>query len=166
MIKLLDSALAEALCHAAKESPRKRSHHNLHPELTDPVQRLCIALEPGTYLRPHRHPQSNKWELMLILAGRVGLLLFDDEGEVVRRIELADGGRVRGLEIPPNTWHSLFPIDDPALILEIKEGHYLPTAPVDFAPWSPVEGSPSAPAFVAWSGEAVVGDRYTGALHL
>lgn len=163
MIKLLDSTLFDGLHRAAKESPRRRSHHNLHPELSDPVQRLCIALEPSTYLRPHRHPQSNKWELMLVLGGRVGLLLFDDEGKVIRRIELTVDGPVPGLEIPPNTWHSLFPINGPALILEIKEGPYLPTAPENFALWSPEEGSSSAPVFVAWSLDARVGDRFPGA---
>lgn len=40
---------------AAATSPRLRAHRNFHPELSDPVQRLAIAMEPGTYIRPHRH---------------------------------------------------------------------------------------------------------------
>ncbi len=27
-------------------------NHNLHQELADPIQRLAIAMEPGTYIRP------------------------------------------------------------------------------------------------------------------
>ncbi|HIC0138358.1 TPA: WbuC family cupin fold metalloprotein, partial [Enterobacter hormaechei] len=42
----------------AANSPRLRAHHNFHPELSDPVQRLAIAMEPGTYVRPHRHPHT------------------------------------------------------------------------------------------------------------
>ncbi len=34
----------------AANSPRLRAHHNFHPELSDPVQRLAIAMEPGTAL--------------------------------------------------------------------------------------------------------------------
>ncbi|EBF7750491.1 cupin fold metalloprotein, WbuC family, partial [Salmonella enterica] len=30
----------------AANSPRLRAHHNFHPELSDPVQRLAIAMEP------------------------------------------------------------------------------------------------------------------------
>ncbi|EMX0805176.1 WbuC family cupin fold metalloprotein [Klebsiella pneumoniae] len=37
---------------AAVQSPRLRAHRNFHPELSDSVQRLAIAMEPGTYVRP------------------------------------------------------------------------------------------------------------------
>ncbi|MGV8352525.1 WbuC family cupin fold metalloprotein, partial [Pseudomonas aeruginosa] len=40
---------------AAASAPRLRAHRNFHPELSDPIQRLAIAMEPGTYIRPHRH---------------------------------------------------------------------------------------------------------------
>lgn len=30
-------------------------NHNLHNELADPIQRLAIAMEPATYIRPLRH---------------------------------------------------------------------------------------------------------------
>lgn len=38
---------------AAARSPRLRAHRNFHPELTDPVQRLAIAMETG-----HLHSPS------------------------------------------------------------------------------------------------------------
>ncbi len=37
---------------AAASAPRLRAHRNFHPELSDPIQRLAIAMEPGTYIRP------------------------------------------------------------------------------------------------------------------
>lgn len=71
---------------AAANAPRLRAHRNLHPELSDPVQRLAIAMEPGTYVRPHRHPHT--FELLLPLRGRFVVLNFDDQGVVTpsRRI--------------------------------------------------------------------------------
>ncbi|MGL4356718.1 MAG: WbuC family cupin fold metalloprotein [Aeromonas popoffii] len=39
----------------AAHSPRQRMNHNLHNGLTDPIQRLAIAMEPATYIRPLRH---------------------------------------------------------------------------------------------------------------
>jgi len=46
-MKHIDSALMDSLIKQAKESPRQRAHFNFHPELNDPVQRLCMAIEPG-----------------------------------------------------------------------------------------------------------------------
>ena len=43
----------QQLSEEAAKSPRLRANRNLHPELSDPVQRLAIAMEPGTYVRPH-----------------------------------------------------------------------------------------------------------------
>ncbi|CAH5627197.1 Tryptophan synthase subunit beta like protein [Klebsiella pneumoniae] len=61
---------------AAASAPRLRAHRNFHPELSDPIQRLAIAMEPGTYIRPHRHRHT--FELLLPLKGRFVVLNFDD----------------------------------------------------------------------------------------
>ncbi|PJB05525.1 MAG: cupin fold metalloprotein, WbuC family, partial [Hydrogenophilales bacterium CG_4_9_14_3_um_filter_59_35] len=99
-MKRIDKILLTTLSTQAAASPRKRAHHNLHPQLDDKVQRLCIAMEPGTYVRPHRHNQPETWEILLILSGAVALLIFDDSGRVLERIELAAGGEVTAVEIP------------------------------------------------------------------
>lgn len=156
----LDTRLFHDLLRQAKGDSRQRSHYNLHPELSDPVQRLCIGLEPGTYLRPHKHPEIHRWELILAISGTVVMLLFDDAGMVTERLELADQGDLRGVELSPDTWHALFPIGEPAVILEVKQGPYVPTPPENFAPWSPAEDSPEARSFVAWSRTAGVGDHF------
>ena len=80
MFKHIDNALLDSLVAKAKESPRKRAHHNLHPELSDPVQRLCIAMEPETYVRPHRHSDPETWEVLMILRGSLALNIFDEKG--------------------------------------------------------------------------------------
>lgn len=66
-----------AMSEQAASVPRLRAHRTLHEELSDPVQRLAIAMEPGTYIRPHRHPQT--WELLTPLRGRFVVLQFNDE---------------------------------------------------------------------------------------
>jgi len=43
-IKLDDNFFQQLVLDASK-SPRKRSHYNLHKEMNEPVQRLCIVLE-------------------------------------------------------------------------------------------------------------------------
>lgn len=161
MDKLIDTQLFSRLNQRAQESPRLRSHHNLHPNLEDPVQRLCIALEPGTYVRPHKHPEDYKWEMMLILSGKVVLLLFDDNGSVTDRLELDEQGPIKGIELPPNTWHTLYPENGAAVTIEIKQGPFTPMAPKNFASWAPEEGSDEAQRFLQWAKTANTSMRYS-----
>jgi len=156
----LTNSFYDKLLLQAHESPRKRSHYNLHKELTEPVQRLCIALVKGTYVRPHYHPQSNKWELMLVLRGAVSLVIFDNEGKVLEKLLLSQGDELSGIELEPNTWHTVCPLTDEAVILEVKEGPFTPTKESDFAVWAPAEGDEKVVAFLNWQEGANTGDSY------
>ena len=51
----LDAALLDELCARARSVPRLRAHHNLHDSPEAPAHRLLVAMEPGSYVRPHRH---------------------------------------------------------------------------------------------------------------
>ncbi|HLW73476.1 MAG TPA: WbuC family cupin fold metalloprotein, partial [Gammaproteobacteria bacterium] len=51
-MKIIDRLLVATLHHKAANAPRLRTHHNLHPSHDDPIQRMCMAMEPGTYVRP------------------------------------------------------------------------------------------------------------------
>jgi cupin fold WbuC family metalloprotein len=61
MMKLLDNATLTELLATAADSPRRRANHNIHPVLEDPVQRFFNAMQPGTYVRPHRHSMPPRW---------------------------------------------------------------------------------------------------------
>ena len=156
-MKRIDQTLLTTLSTQAATSPRKRAHHNLHPQLDDPVQRLCIAMEPGTYVRPHRHMQPETWEILLILSGAVALLIFDDSGRVLERIELTAGGEVTVVEIPANTWHAVASLKAGTVVFEVKQGPYAPISEVNYAPWSPTEGAQTE-VLEGWYHRAQVGD--------
>ena len=68
-MKTIDSLLVSRLSSAAKTNPRLRQHHNFHDKLDEPCQRLLIAMEPGSYLQPHRHLHYPKPELFVALRG-------------------------------------------------------------------------------------------------
>jgi len=157
-MKRIDKTLLAALSTQAAAAPRLRAHHNLHPQLDDPVQRLCIAMEPGTYVRPHRHMQPETWELLLILSGAVALLLFDDSGKVLERVELVAGGEVTAVEIPANTWHAVASMKTGTAVFEVKQGPYAPISEANHASWSPTEGA-AAQQLEAWYLTARMGDR-------
>lgn len=131
---------------AAANSPRLRAHRNFHPELSDPVQRLAIAMEPGTYVRPHRHPHT--FELLIPLSGRFVVLNFDDNGNVTRRVVL--GEECMALEMEAGTWHAVLSLDNGGVIFEVKHGGYQPVAPEDFAAWAPAEGETGTAELMDW----------------
>ena len=156
----LNNGFYEKLLIQAHENPRKRSHYNLHKELNEPVQRLCIALIKGTYVRPHHHPKYNKWELILALRGTVSLVIFDKEGSILEKLSLSQGNALSGIELEPNTWHTVFPLTNDAVILEVKEGPFTPTKESDFATWAPIEGEDQVISFLSWLEGANPGERY------
>jgi len=157
-MKQIDKALLDDLTAKAKSAPRKRAHFNLHPELNDPVQRLCIAMEPETYVHPHRHSDPETWEVLLILRGSLALNIFDDKGKVLERTILEAGGLVTALEFPMNTWHAPASLEPGTIVLEIKQGPYKPIAEQNLAPWAPLEGTHAASRFVDWYRSAKIGD--------
>lgn len=156
-MKRIDQTLLATLSAQAAASPRLRAHHNLHPQLDDKVQRLCIAMEPGTYVRPHRHMQPETWEILLILSGAVALLIFDKSGRVLERIDLAAGGEVTAVEIPANTWHAVASMKAGTVVFEVKQGPYAPITETNYAPWSPADGV-QAESLEGWYHHARAGD--------
>lgn len=148
----------KTLAQTAQQSPRQRANLNLHTELSDPIQRLAIAMEPGTYVRPHRHPHT--WELLYPLAGRFLVLHFDASGTVIARTVLGEDCAV--LENPAGAWHAVLSLDVGGVIFEVKHGPYTPIATQDYATWSPAEGDADAAALLAWYAQAKVGDKAPG----
>jgi len=159
MIKL-DNELFDKMMAEAEKSPRKRSHYNIHRDYSEPVQRLCIALKRGTYVRPHCHVNEESWEMIMALKGLVALLVFDVNGCIIERIELSPLDGAIGVELKPNTWHMVFPMSSEAILFEVKEGPFTPKKKSDFASWSPGEESNDAQRFLNWAMNAGVGDEY------
>jgi cupin fold WbuC family metalloprotein len=163
-MKSVTRADLAALCAAAAETPRRRLNRNLHDTLEDPIQRLLNALEPGTYVRPHRHG-GGRWETFVALSGLGAVLTFDDQGRVLDRLALgaqADDG-VLAVEIPGGTWHSVLALTPGTAMFETKPGPYRPTSDKDFAAWAPAEGDPAAPDLARWMESARPGARWPGA---
>jgi cupin fold WbuC family metalloprotein len=171
MIRLIDTALLDELSAEAKQSPRGRKNRNFHANDAQPGHRLLNAIEPGSYIMPHRHLDPNKDETMVVLRGSLGLVTFDDEGAVIdalkvspaasnqsgyasdeadlRRRVVSHGGTPMGMDIPHGTWHTVFALEPGTVFLEAKAGPYLPLTVDEKAPWAPAEGSPGVEAFLA-----------------
>lgn len=159
MLKIISTDRIKALSAEAAASPRRRCNFNLHPELADPVQRFLNAIEPGSYIRPHRHVEPTpRWELFVILCGAVAILTFDDQGRVTERIELDAQGPNVAAEIAPGDWHGLVALRAGTVLFEFKQGPYVPASAKDFAPWAPAEGEVGVAAMQERLASARAGD--------
>lgn len=147
LCRLVGPQELEALAQAARCSPRGRANLNLHPTLSDPIQRFFNLLNPGTYVRPHRH-REGRFELFLLLCGRAGVLVFDGEGNLAEAVCLAPGG-ARAVEIPGGLMHTVIALESPTLLFEVKPGPYQPLEDKDFAPWAAREGEAAARELLA-----------------
>ena len=128
------------------KSPRRRAIVRYHDH-AEPVQRMMNALEPESYVRPHRHIDPDKVEVFVVLAGRALVLQFDEDGQVKDFAVIAAEGPQRGVEIPPRTWHSVLALAPGTVLYEVIEGAFSPSTHKSYAPWAPAEGSSEAHAF-------------------
>ncbi|MBK1629627.1 hypothetical protein CKO31_02520 [Thiohalocapsa halophila] len=159
-MKIIDNDLFRTLCERADADSRRRAHHLLHASHDEPVQRMLIAIQPGTYFRPHRHSDPPKWELMLVLKGAAAWLGFDDSGTLTARHEAGAHRGAKGLEYPEGVWHALVCLAADTVLFECKQGPFAPTQPQDFAPWSPAEDDPRAGDAVRWMLRAQPGEKF------
>ena len=159
-MKLIDTALLRELSARAASSPRRRANFNLHHDLEDPVQRFLNAVEPGSYVCPHRHHMPPRHELFAAIEGRAAVLLFAPDGEVTERTEVTTGGGIRVAEIPAGAWHTLVALQPGTVLLEIKQGPYTPHTEESLASWAPREGDPACVEAERWFRTARPGDAF------
>ena len=139
--ELIDKVVAEA-----RQSPRRRMNYNFHPELSDPVQRLLNALEPWTYIRPHKH--TTKEESFVLLSGKVLAVVFNTDGTIRDHAILSRETGILGIEFEENCFHMLTSLETGSVVFEIKEGPFVPHTEGSSAPWAPLEGTPEARTFL------------------
>ena len=123
-MKLINEDLLNGVTQQAKESPRLRMNHNLHDSLEAKAQRLLNALEPGTVLPVHRHP--NTAETYILLRGKIKVMFYNDRKEMTESILLDPMAGGYGVHIPANQWHTLEVMESGTVIFEVKDGPYMP----------------------------------------
>lgn len=134
-MKLITETLLDEVTAQARKSPRLRMNYNFHESMEAPIHRMLNALEPGTYLVPHRHP--DKEEVYLVLRGSLLTILFDGEGRVMEKVTLTPSAGRYGIEIPAGAWHGIVVLEPGTVIYEIKQGPFSPLTPENIAPWAP-----------------------------
>lgn len=149
MVRPIHRALLAELAAEAAASPRRRKNRNFHPGDDHPAHRLLNAMEPDSYIPPHRHLDPLKDETMVVLQGRLVLVTFDEAGTITGRLVAGPGEDTLGFDIPHGTYHTTYALDPATVFLEAKAGPYRPLVDAERAPWAPAEGSVDAAGYLA-----------------
>jgi cupin fold WbuC family metalloprotein len=152
--KLFEAKFFDALTATAFNSPRLRQHRNIHVDYQDNCQRLFNAIEPGSYIRPHRHALDPRDELLVAIRGVMVLITFDNLGEVKNIVKLTtekfDVGSCSAIEVSPLEWHTVIALRPGSILLEVKAGPFDPSKPKEPAEWAPPENSVEATKYLKY----------------
>jgi cupin fold WbuC family metalloprotein len=160
-MKIFTAEYLNGLTIQAQANQRKRQHMNIHESYEEPCQRLFNAIEPNSYIRPHRHADDPKEELLIAVRGMMALVTFDDQGTVIASLcfgsEKNGSALAVGVEVPVNIWHTVIALEPGCILLEVKSGPFEPNNAKEFAPWAPEEGSSAAQPYLERLAESIAG---------
>jgi len=145
---VIDTKILENLSLKAKETPRKRINLNYHSGDSDLLQRFLNAMEPSTYVRPHKHDNPDKREIFIVLRGTIAIVIFDDNGKITDYAMMNRKNGAYGVEIPSKTWHTLVSLEENSVLYEVKDGPYDVNTDKQFADWAPEENSDKAQKYL------------------
>jgi cupin fold WbuC family metalloprotein len=142
-IATVGAADIETVRNAVAKTPKRRARINAHPGRDDDLHEMIIAIEPGSYIRPHKHP--GKSEAFHIIEGAVDIVVFTETGDIDQIVSLA----AKGGEAPfyyrmskPH-FHTLIIRSELLVVHEITNGPFRPEGTV-FATFAPEEGDVTA----------------------
>jgi len=141
--QLSEKQIEEGL-EASRKSPRKRMILPIHRKQSAEVQRLINFLQPGTYIRPHKHPLDHATETIVVLKGAIRFFTLNDEGDILTDQILKSEPIPGVIDIEPNTWHTFVVLDEDTILFECKKGPYNAKTDKEFAKWTPDESDPKA----------------------
>jgi cupin fold WbuC family metalloprotein len=141
---VIDDGLIERALAASRASPRGRIILPFHRSHDEVFHRMLNAMQPGSYVQPHRHVTPPKAESILVVRGAIRLVSFTNEGAIEQRLTLRPATGPCGADVRPGLFHTFFALEPDSVVFEAKPGPYEPASDKDFASWAPPEGSVNA----------------------
>jgi cupin fold WbuC family metalloprotein len=136
----------ELLRQAVRRTSKRRARINAHCGHDDVLHEMIIAIEPASYIRPHKHP--GKSEAFHIIEGEVDIVVFRDDGAIDEIVALGEksGGRAFYYRMSAARFHTLVIRSELLIVHEITNGPFSADATI-YADFAPPEGDPAATAF-------------------
>ncbi len=143
----INQELLDNVSREAHQNPRRRKNYNFH-QPQDVIQRFLNAIEPDSYIRPHRHVNPEKEEIFLVLKGKGAVVQFDELGNVEDVFYMDTRKGQWGVDIPGGVFHTIVSLEEKSVFYEIKSGPYNPNADKGFASWAPEEKTQEAKEYL------------------
>ena len=123
-MKVINQSLLDKVSEGAKASGRLRMNYNFHQSLEDKCHRMLNAVEPGSDIPIHRHPDKD--ESFVVMRGKVRSTTYNDDGTVIESVVLSQEDGLYGVDIPKGVWHKLESLESGSVVFECKEGPFVP----------------------------------------
>lgn len=120
----IDQELFDNLTAQAKANPRLRQNYDLRNSENDLSQRMLNAIEPGTVMPIHRHPNTST--TVIIIRGKMRQNFYDDNGTLTESVPLDAESATRAVQIEKGRWHNLESLESGTILFEAKDGVWEP----------------------------------------
>ena len=146
----ISESLLEGAITVSQSSSRRRVIQPFHRAETSDLHRMFNAVQPDSYIPPHRHLDPPKAESWIVLRGALAFFTFDEHGKIEECLEIRAGGPVFGVDLEPGVYHTFVALEPDTVVFEVKSGPYSPTNDKSFPEWAPLEGANDVQAYMAW----------------
>lgn len=143
-VSVVDDVLMDRALAGSRNSPRLRVILPLHKQADALLQRMLNAIQPGSYIRPHRHGCA-RGESIVVLKGCLLYHEFNEDGSLKDSYTLSAGA---GIDSDGGVWHSFQALEADTVLFEVKPGPYNAGTDKEFADWAPEEFSEEAAAYM------------------
>jgi cupin fold WbuC family metalloprotein len=147
-MKIITNDLLQQVTEQARISPRLRKNHNIHLSDESRCHRLLNAIEPNSYIRPHRHLDPEKDEAFVLMSGRLAIITFSGNGDVSESVILSRESGNLAADIPSSVFHTCLSLLPGTVFYEAKAGPYRPLTEAEIAPWAPSDDDAAATAYL------------------
>ena len=145
---LISADLIDRCVIASRQSPRQRMIQPLHKTSDAGLHRMLNAMQPGSYIQPHRHLFPPKAESVIVLRGAIHVFIFASDG-IIDAVHTIKAGSINiGIDSEPGVFHTFAAIEKDTVLFEVKPGPYNQADDKDFAPWAPEEGTHGAKEYL------------------
>jgi len=123
-ILFVNHEMIEKIKYEALQSPRHMARLLMHLSHEDTVQEMLIAMGRECAITPNS--AAGKSESLQIIEGQLLLVIFDMEGNVVRKEEMSafanNGSSIYRLNSTP--WHTMIPLTEMVVVHETLQGPF------------------------------------------
>ena len=120
----INNDIIEQIIEEASQSQRHMARLLMHFDHEDPVQEMLIAMGRECMVVPNR--SAGRSESLQVVQGELLLIIFDDNGNVVKRVEMGPAGsdKVFLYRLSSTPWHTMIPLTKMVVVHEALEGPF------------------------------------------